>query len=142
MIAYRFRHPVIRKKLPDAVCGMRPICTHDIQAEKTDISHDARAFSISFAGYNKERGEDDLVYVSINSYWENVTITLPQLHNQVAWYLSVNTYGDGEGHYTYPEGQEVRIDHEFVMRPRSVAVFTGRSTKASNTLQHVNQYNE
>lgn len=134
MIAYRFRHPVIRKKLPNAVCGMQPIHTHDVHADKMDIPRDARTFSVSFAGYNKERGEDDLVYISINSYWKDVTITLPQLHNQVAWYLSVNTYGDSEGRYTYPEGQEVRIDNEFIMRPRSVAVFTGRSTNTSNTI--------
>jgi len=131
MVAYRFRHPVIRKKLPDSVCGMDPIRTHDIQAEKMEISREARTFSVSFAGYDKERGEDDLVYVSVNSHWEDVTITLPRLPNQVAWYLSVNTYGDGEGRYTYPEGQEVRIDGEFILRPRTVAVFTGKSTKTS-----------
>lgn len=127
MIAYRFRHPVIRKKLPDAVCGMAAIRTHHVWADVVTIPQDARTFSVSFAGYNKERGEDDLVYVSINSYWEDVTITLPQPQGKVVWYLSVNTYGDGEGRYVFPEGKEVRIDGEFVMRPRSVAVFTGKS---------------
>lgn len=126
MIAFRKKHPVIHKQLPTSVCGMDPIHTHNLNAEETDIPRDARTFCVSFAGYDKEKGKDDLIYVAVNTFWENVTITLPNLHGRGAWHLSVNTYGDGNGQYCYPEGQEVRIDRSFVMRPRSVAVFTGR----------------
>ena len=126
MIAFRKKHPVIHKQLPTSVCGMDPIHTHNLNAEETDIPRDARTFCVSFAGYDKEKGKDDLIYVAVNTFWEDVTITLPNLHRRGAWHLSVNTYGDGNGHYCYPEGQEVRIDRSFVMWPRSVAVFTGR----------------
>lgn len=126
MIAFRKKHPVIHKQLPTSVCGMDPIHTHNLNAEETDIPRDARTFCVSFAGYDKEKGKNDLIYVAVNTFWEDVTITLPNLHGRGAWHLSVNTYGDGNGHYCYPEGQEVRIDRSFVMRPRSVAVFTGR----------------
>ena len=126
MITFRKKHPVIHKQLPTSVCGMDPIHTHNLNAEETDIPRDARTFCVSFAGYDKEKGKDDLIYVAVNTFWEDVTITLPNLHGRGAWHLSVNTYGDGNGHYCYPEGQEVRIDRSFVMRPRSVAVFTGR----------------
>ena len=126
MIAFLKKHPVIHKQLPTSVCGMDPIHTHNLNAEETDIPRDARTFCVSFAGYDKEKGKDDLIYVAVNTFWEDVTITLPNLHRRGAWHLSVNTYGDGNGHYCYPEGQEVRIDRSFVMRPRSVAVFTGR----------------
>ena len=126
MIAFRKKHPVIHKQLPTSVCGMDPIHTHNLNAEETDIPRDARTFCVSFAGYDKEKGKDDLIYVAVNTFWEDVTITLPNLHRRGAWHLSVNTYGDGNGHYCYPEGQEVRIDRSFVMRPRSVAVFTGK----------------
>lgn len=126
MIAFRKKHPVIHKQLPTSVCGMDPIHTHNLNAEETDIPRDARTFCVSFAGYDKEKGKDDLIYVAVNTFWEDVTITLPNLHRRGAWHLSVNTYGDGNGHYCYPEGQEVRIDRSFVMRPRSVAVFTER----------------
>ncbi|MDO4333327.1 MAG: alpha-amylase family glycosyl hydrolase [Eubacteriales bacterium] len=126
MIDYRHKHPVIRKKLPDAVCGMEPLHTHNTDAKDMTIPRDARTLSVSFAGYNKDTGKDDLVYVSVNTHWQDVTITLPGLNHRGAWYLSVNTWGDGQGRYFYHEGEEVRIDHEFIMRPRSVAVFTGR----------------
>lgn len=132
MIAFRKKHPVIHKQLPTSVCGMDPIHTHNLNAEETDIPRDARTFCVSFAGYDKEKGKDDLIYVAVNTFWEDVTITLPNLHGRGAWHLSVNTYGDGNGHYCYPEGQEVRIDRSFVMRPRSVAVFTGRDESVSS----------
>ncbi|MDO4338750.1 MAG: alpha-amylase family glycosyl hydrolase [Eubacteriales bacterium] len=126
MIEYRFKHSIIRRKLPDAVCGMDPIHTHNVRAEETNIPRDAKTFAVSFAGYDKEKGKDDLVYVAVNAYWEDVEITLPNLRKAGSWYVSVNTYGDGQGRYFYREGEEVRIDGGFIMRPRSVAVFTGR----------------
>ena len=126
MIAYRRKHPVIRKMLPEAVCGMEPLCTHNVNAEEEYIPTDAMTFAISFAGYNPKTGADDLVYVAVNTYWEDVRITLPVLHPSQTWFLSVNTWGDEHRRYFYPEGQEVKIAHEFIMRPRSVAVFTGR----------------
>ncbi len=130
MIDYRHRHVIIRKKLPDAVCGMEPIHAHDVQAENTNLPENTRTFSISFAGYDAERGADDLVYISINTYWEDVTITLPALSGAMHWYLSVDTWGDGQGRYVYPEKDEIRVDGSYTLRPRSVAVFTGRQIKS------------
>ena len=126
MIAYRHKHPVIRKILPGAVCGMDPIHAHDVDADKVIIPEGARTFGMSFAGYDRESGRDDIVYVAINSFWEDVRITLPKVYCSGGWYLSVNTSGDGEGRYFYRKGEEVRIEGEFIMRPRSVEVFTVR----------------
>lgn len=125
MIAFRKKHLVIRKRLPDAVCGMAPLQNHNINAADTTIPRDARTLAVSFAGYNQEKGMDDLVYLVVNTYWKDVHITLPSLlkAGQLQWHLYVNTYGDGQGRYFYREGEEVRIDGEFIMRPRSVAVF-------------------
>ena len=124
MIGFRHRHRIIREKLPDAVLGMEPLLAHGVYAEDVNIPRDARTFSISFAGYDREKGRDDMVYVSVNTYWEDVEITLPQIKGR--WYLNVNTYGDGNGRYCYPEHEQRRIDGSFVLRPRSVAVFTAR----------------
>ena len=126
MIAFRKQHPVIHKQLPTSVCGMDPIHTHNVNADQTDIPRDARTFCVSFAGYDKEKGHDDLIYIAVNTFWEDVTITLPDLHGRGAWHLNVNTYGDGNGKYCYPDEEAARIDRRFVMRPRSVAVFTGK----------------
>lgn len=126
MIDFRHKHPVIRKKLPDAVCGMEPLHTHNMNADDMTIPRDARFLAVSFAGYDREKGRDDMVYVAVNTHWEDVRITLPRLRKPQAWYLSVNTYGDWQGRYCYYPGEETRIDHEFIMRPRSVAVFAAK----------------
>lgn len=126
MIDYRKKHPAIRKRLPDAVCGMDPLHSHSTNGEITDLPPDAMTIAISFSGYDQEMGRDDIVYLAVNTYWEDVAISLPNLKQAGSWYLSVNTYGDGQGRCFYPEGQESRIDHSFIMRPRSVAIFTGR----------------
>lgn len=126
MIAYRKKHPVIRKKLDNAVCGMEGMHAHDVNADRMEVSQNAKTLAVSFAGYDRKKCKDDLVYVAVNAYWEKVRITLPNLANHEAWYLSVDTYGDENGKYCYEEGEEIRIDHEYVMKPRSIVVFTGR----------------
>ena len=127
MIRFRKDHPVISRKLPNAVCGMENIHTHNIDARDVTIPRDAHTFAVSFAGYDKSKGTDDLIYIVINAYWEDVTVTLPELARPGAWYLCVNTFGDGNGRYFYEKGQEPRIEHDFCMRPRSVAIYTGRN---------------
>ena len=83
--------------------------------------------AISFAGYDREKGSDDLVYVAVNSYWEPVPITLPKLRNRGTWHLSVNTAGDKKGNFFYPEGKEPRVSKKYTMPPRSVVIFTGKT---------------
>ncbi len=127
MIQYRKKHPIISKRLPDAVCGMDTLQCHDADTEKvSDLDPMMRTFAISFAGYDRGKRKDDLVYLVLNTYWEDVKVTLPNLHAKGEWYLSVNTYGDGAGRCCYSEGQEIRVENKFVMKPRSVAIFTGR----------------
>ncbi len=126
MIAYRQKHTVIRKKMPDAVCGMPAIQSYDADANRTEFPENARMFSVSFAGYDREMGRDDIVYLAVNPYWEDIKIKLPYLPSAGFWHLSADTYGDEEGRYTYPEGEEKRVDGDYIMRPRTVAVFTMR----------------
>lgn len=126
MIDFRMKHPIIRKKLPDAVCGIDGLRSHSTDARILNLPPNTYTFGVSFAGYDHSKGKDDMVYICINSYWADVTVTLPEIPGNGAWYLSVNTYGDGNGRYFYTGSQETRIDHSFIMRPRSVAIFHNR----------------
>ena len=126
MIQYRKKHPVIMRNLPKAVCGMEPIRAHAENAEITNLPEHARTIAISFAGYDIEKGTDDLVYMAINSYWEPVPITLPKFQKRGSWHLSVNTAGDKKGNFYYQDGKEPRIRGKYTMPPRSVVIFTGK----------------
>ena len=67
MIQFRKDHPVISRKLPNAVCGMENIHTHNIDARDVTIPRDAHTFAVSFAGYDKSKGADDLIYISTHT---------------------------------------------------------------------------
>lgn len=125
MIAFRRGHRVIRERLPRAVCGMDEMHIHPPDGELVDIPRDAKIFSASFAGYDAQKGKDDLVYVTVNTHWESIPITLPRVWGRVGWHLCVNTNGDEKGRYCYPEEEAPFIEHEFIMPSRSVAVFVG-----------------
>ena len=126
MIEFRKKHPAVRTWLPNAVCGMDPIHAHPENGDLVDLPENARMFGISFAGYDRRYSRDDLVYIAINSYWEDVTITLPPIKGRGRWHLCVNTWGDDQGRYCYPENRGQRITGEYVMKPRTVAVFVGK----------------
>ena len=108
---------------------MEQILAHaaDATITNTDIPDNSMTIAISFAGYDTEKGADDLVYVAVNSYWEPVPITLPKLRNRGTWHLSVNTAGDKKGNFYYPEGKEPRVSKKYTMPPRSVVIFTGKT---------------
>ena len=124
MIDFRKKHRVIRKKTANAVCGRPEIQAHDVIADNTSLPDQTRTFSMCFAGYDRDLGRDDMVYLSINTYWEPVTITLPQLPYGGRWYLCADTYGDHKGNYFYKAGKEVCIyNNVYTLQPRTVAVF-------------------
>ncbi len=127
MIHYRMDHVVIRKRLPDAVCGMPRLRVHAPDAKVTEnLPYDMRTFGVCFAGYDSEKGKDDLVYLAVNSDWEDVYITLPDLKQMGEWYLSADTYGDERGQCCFHELQGMRITQGYLLHARTVAVFTGR----------------
>ena len=126
MIAFRNKHEIIRKRLPEAQCGLAPVHAHDVNADNVNLPENARTIGMSFAGYDEKMGRDDMTYMCINAYWADVSITLPRLPEDMCWYLYVNTYGDYEEKYCYSEEEAVRIDGGFNMKPRSVAVFAAK----------------
>lgn len=128
MIAFRKKHRIIREQLPSAVCGMESLHAHSVDAEQMNLDLNARTFGISFIGYDREMGHDDMVYLAINTYWEPVDVTLPNLstHRAGVWYLCADTYGDENDKYFYEEEDQRRIVTEYTMQPRTVAVFVAK----------------
>lgn len=128
MIAFRKRHPILHRRLPSAVCGMDDMTFYDVYGNRIDIPDHMRTFMVVFAGYDQRRGRDDVVCLAINTYWEQATIWLPHggQNWRRNWYLCANTNGSDKERLTWPEGEEIRINDEFVMQPRTVAVFVQR----------------
>lgn len=123
MIRFRMNHPAIRRDLPGAVCGLPALIVYGNGGENR-VDDGTAALGILYAGYDRKRGRDDVVYLAVNVYWEDVNIQLPELPKYLDWYAVVNTAGDGQSRFCYRCGERSRVDSGFLMRPRSVAVFT------------------
>lgn len=70
----------------------------------------------------RELETEDLVYLAINVFWEDQQFFLPKLPNGFVWRLAVNT---DQPEMPEKESQMTVIDSEFILKPRSVAVFVG-----------------
>jgi len=123
VIQFRKRHPAIRKNLQTAKCGFPLISTHVEDPNNSNITGDSKMIGVRFAGYSKEKGHDDVVYVAINVFWEDVPIKLPWMPDGGYWALAINTAAEDKK-YFYNRLKPL-TDDRFIMKSRSVAVFVG-----------------
>lgn len=116
MIAFRKKHEIIRKSLRSSSYGFPDISFHTDRRNVSNYSFDTRMVAVMFAGKNAN-GEEDIVYIAVNAYWESVTVQLPELPMGYYWKLAVDT---GDNVYGFDIKQ--RIDNEWIMEPRSVVI--------------------
>ena len=126
MIGFRKSHPAIRRELPKAVCGFPGISFHTERAWDSALTSDTRAFGVLYAGYEKEKNRDDLVYLAVNPWWEGIHVALPALPEGKVWILRVCTC-DGEAGAFYPEGKEKEARGDSLyLGARSVLILEAR----------------
>lgn len=97
MIAFRKRYPILCKTTKHSACGLPDISIHNgiPWSEGTD---DSRLIGVMYAGRNREDTGDDIVFYSMNAYWEPLIMQLPELPDGRQWKICVNTsveYADG-----------------------------------------------
>ena len=78
------------------------------------------AMSVMFAGQVPGK-RPEIIYIASNSYWEELTITLPELPEYMNWSLKVNTI-DSQTDLEYKH-----YTKEFKIAPRTVMVFCAQS---------------
>lgn len=119
MIVFRKAHPSIRKQLGHPKTGFPKISCHGAKPWEPDYAEDSHYMGVMFAGsYDREK-PDDVVYIAVNTYWEDVGILLPEVPFGMRWQIEVDTY---EKDPIYREPQET--DRNVNMSPRSVKLFT------------------
>lgn len=123
MIQFRRKHPAIRKELTEARCGLPFVSSNVEDPQNQNITKDSKVICILYAGYCKEKGHDDIVYMAINVFWEDVPIKLPSLPGGGYWSMSVNTAAE-DSKYFYNRPQPL-TQEKWLLRARSVSVFIG-----------------
>ncbi|RKM54064.1 glycogen debranching enzyme GlgX [Butyrivibrio sp. X503] len=122
IIQFRRKHPCIRKDLEPAKCGLPFISVHTENPDNGNITKDSRVICIRYAGYYDKKGHDDIVYIAINAYWEDIQIMLPGAPAGSYWTLCADT-GDDEGKYYNNRPKPLAFRNK-TLKARSVSVFT------------------
>ncbi|WWR15869.1 alpha-amylase family glycosyl hydrolase [Lachnospiraceae bacterium JLR.KK008] len=129
MIAFRKDHPIIRNDLEPSGTGYDFISIHNGAPDFSETNENTRTLGILYTGYNREKREEDIVYFCINAYWEPCTIYLPILPEGYSWNLMVDTGISNEKELFFDVSDCPGVENEFLMKDRSVAIFTGRSKR-------------
>ena len=125
MITFRKKHPSIRKDLEPSYIGFPSMSVHGLTPWEPDAPESSYAACVLFAGYNEDTGEEDLVYVAVNSHWQAAEMTLPDLPEGYAWKIAVNT-GDPL-QQTFEEGKMPAAGKQLLLGERSVIVFVAEN---------------
>lgn len=98
MIAFRKKHPVIRKATKHAVSNLPEVSIHNGYPWNAGTDESTRLIGIMYAGRNEEDTCDDVVFYCINAFWEPLMMQLPELPAGLQWKICANTsveYEDG-----------------------------------------------
>ena len=117
MIAFRKKHPVVRKRLPKAACGLPGVSVHNQSPWNGDFKNDTRELGILFTGYDEKKKTDDIVFLCINMHWEKKYFILPEIHE---YYWDAEIMTSDEIEFT-SENSSVMMDG------RSVAIFVAKA---------------
>ena len=107
MIAFRKKHPVLRKPTKEAECGLPEISIHNGFPWNSRTDNNNRLIGILYAGRNEEDSKDDIVFYCMNTYWEPLMMQLPELPEHLQWKVCVNTNCE------YKDGKDVELETEF-----------------------------
>lgn len=133
MIAFRKKHSAIRGECSPSGLGFPTVSVHTNQPWDNNVTQESKFLGVMFAGAltagsnqeterTRELETEDLVYLAVNVFWEDQQFFLPKLPNGFVWRLAVNT---DQPEMPEKESQMTVIDSEFILKPRSVAVFVG-----------------
>lgn len=122
MVQFRRKHAAIRKDLERAKSGLPFVSVHTENPDNGNITKDSRVICVRFAGFDEKKGHDDIVYLAINAYWEDIQIMLPNPPNGAYWGLCVDTGGDEDGKFYFNRPKPLTWRNK-TLKARSVSVF-------------------
>ena len=94
MIEFRDDHPSIRHNVSKSIFGLPKVSSHGYTPFMNEYTWESKQAGVMYAGHSKSREKDDLVYACFNTWWEEITITIPQIEADGNWYVVLDTYAD------------------------------------------------
>lgn len=122
MIAFRKKHPILRKPTKASSCGLPEISIHNGYPWNGAASHTSRLIGIMYAGRNDEDTRDDIIFYAMNAYWEPLHQQLPDLPDGMKWKIKVNTFEEYADGKDFEELAEYKFGKSLKIPPRTVVV--------------------
>lgn len=113
MISLRKSHPVLRRKTAPASCGFPDVSFHTCRPWQDSFDFDTRMIGILYAGRTDDDMQDDVLYLAVNAFWEDLILRLPDPPQGSVWRLETDTYDDT--HTGLLSGTETLIHGRSVM---------------------------
>lgn len=126
MIHFRHKHKCIRKDLTPSLQGFPFISQHGMIPWTDAITSESKVVCTLFAGHDRTRSRDDIVYLAINPYWESSSICLPELQHGMHWHLAVDTADYTNNRFFYEEKDMRMTGGSYLLGARSVSVFVAK----------------
>ncbi|MFA9466357.1 MAG: glycogen debranching protein GlgX [Velocimicrobium sp.] len=115
MIGFRKSHRIIRTKTPKCSINLPEISLHGLQPFNPDFNVNNHYMGVLYAGRTEDNIEDDIIYLAINTYWEEQQVKLPTIQAGRAWRRMFDTMNPKE------EGS-IMIADNFWIGPRTVVI--------------------
>ena len=123
MIHFRHTHPSVRGSCQLSVHGLPERSFHSEFPFIESFNQDSKVVAVMYAGYCPDAKHDDIVYVAVNAYWEDVTVHLPKLPMDLRWHIAVNTADTDKGP-CYSADAMPETGSEILLGARSVLILT------------------
>ncbi|MCI9491115.1 glycogen debranching protein GlgX [Lachnospiraceae bacterium 48-42] len=118
MIKFRKEHRVLRTNISGGACGFPDVSFHSITPWHTEFADYEHYVGVMFAGQEHHTGPE-VIYIASNAYWEELSVTLPEIPESMCWEVVVDTWHESQTIYSV-------ASNEFTIHPRSVMVLIGK----------------
>ena len=120
VIKFRKMNIVVRKNNGYCSLGFPPVSTHGVLPFANQYDGSTKYIGVMYAGKdNKKISKDEIIYMGVNTYWEEIDVLLPKLSSDYVWKVIIDTYED-KG---YVEKSNTYLTENLcVIRERSVMV--------------------
>ncbi len=135
MIAFRKKYAVVRKHVREGAINFPEVSLHGARPWHGDYQWNTHMIGVMFAGISDNHDGEDVVYIAVNAYWEEQTLTLPELPKNLNWQIVVDTWLESG----MVKDVLYAKDNQIVLKPRSVQILVAvkrieeKSTKEAET---------
>ena len=120
MIEFRMKHDVIRHSTKPSTLGFPDISVHNTWAWNDTFNDHDHVIGVMFAGVDS-KGNDDAVFIGINSYWEKCSVQMPDLPSGYSWSVDFYTDVPHKKNVDYNKMVDRQLN-KITLAPRSVFV--------------------